>query len=161
MPPIIRPTVSRSYQLFTPGLQQRPPVVKAMVGGVFGALFLSLLIGCSVVMATRQPGRKNLAVLKPGTERDVVVGELGAPVSTERLDGGRKDIYTFVQGYSAGVKTSRMIFHGVADVFSFGLWEAVGTPVEAIFDGKKITVQVVYDQNEKVKESLTLAVTNP
>jgi outer membrane protein assembly factor BamE (lipoprotein component of BamABCDE complex) len=135
--------------------------MKPMVVGVFAALILSLLMGCSVVMATKQPGRKNLSVLKPGTERDLVVGELGAPVSTERFDGGRKDIYTFVQGYSAGAKTSRMIFHGVADIFSFGLWEAVGTPLEAVFDGKKITVRVTYDGNDKVKESLTLAVANP
>ncbi len=136
----------------------KPLVLCTAVGLVLG-LFSA---GCSVVMATRQPSRKDLGVLKPGTERDRVVAELGAPVSTEKLDaGGRKEIYTFVQGYSSGVKASRAIFHGAADVFTFGIWEAVGTPIEGAFDGKKISVRVIYDADEKVKESTTLSVSDP
>lgn len=142
----------------TPILQRQSKLV-VIVLSMLGAL---LLAGCSVVMATKQPGKKDLTVFKPGTERDVVVGEIGAPVSSEKLEGGgRKDIFTFIQGYSSGAKASRALFHGAADVFTLGLWEAVGTPIEASFDGKKITVRVIYDANDRVKESTTLLVSNP
>ena len=120
------------------------------------ALAVFAFSGCSVVMATRQPSKKNLEVLRPGTDRDRVIAEIGVPVSSEKIDGGKKEIYTFIQGYSSGVKASRAIFHGVADVFSFGIWEAVGTPIEGAFDGKKISVRVIYDLDDKVRETTTL-----
>jgi hypothetical protein len=125
------------------------------------ALVVFAVSGCSVVMATRQPSKKNLEVLKPGGDRDRVIAELGVPVSSEKIEGGKKEIYTFIQGYSSGVKASRAIFHGVADVFSFGIWEAVGTPIEGAFDGKKISVRVIYDQDDKIKETTTLSVSDP
>jgi hypothetical protein len=125
------------------------------------ALAVFAFSGCSVVMATRQPSKKNLEVLRPGTDRDRVIAEIGVPVSSEKIDGGKKEIYTFIQGYSSGVKASRAIFHGVADVFSFGIWEAVGTPIEGAFDGKKISVRVIYDLDDKVKETTTLSVSDP
>lgn len=127
---------------------------------LFATLALLLLASCSVYMATNQPPKRNLAVLKPGTHRDLVIAELGAPVTSEKTDEGRKDIYTFVQGYSKFAKAGRALFHGTADLFTIGLWEAVGTPVEGAFDGKRISVRVVFDRDEKVKETKTLSVEN-
>jgi outer membrane protein assembly factor BamE (lipoprotein component of BamABCDE complex) len=120
-----------------------------------------LLSSCAVYMATNQPPKRNLAVLKPGTDRDVVIAELGAPVMSEKTDVGRKDIYTFVQGYSKLTKAGRALFHGTADLFTIGLWEAVGTPVEGAFDGKRISVRVLFDDHEKVISSTTLSVEDP
>lgn len=117
--------------------------------------------GCAVYMATNQPRQLNLAVLKPGTERDLVIAELGAPVTSEALPEGKKEIYTFIQGYSKLAKASRALFHGAADVFTIGLWEAVGTPLESAFDGKRISVRVIFDSTGKVKESTTLSVEEP
>jgi len=115
--------------------------------------------GCSVVMATRQPGYKNLDVLKPGTERDLVIAELGAPAVTEKAGNNtRKDVFRFIQGYSKGAKASRAVFHATADLFTIGLWEVVGTPTEAYFDGKKITVRVFYDAHDLVTDSKVLSV---
>lgn len=112
-------------------------------------------------MATQQPSRKNLALLAPGTERDQVIAEFGVPVSTEKLpDGNKKEIYTFVQGYSKTAKASRALFHGVADVFTVGIWEAVGTPLEGHFEGKRISVRIIFDSDSKIKECTTLSVTN-
>jgi hypothetical protein len=125
------------------------------------ALSIPIFSSCAVVMATKQPPLKNLEVLKPGTERDLVVAELGMPMSSEKTEAGKKEIFTFVQGYSKGAKASRAVFHGAADVFTLGLWEVIGTPLEGGFDGKKITVRVIYDSSDKVKESTTLAVANP
>ena len=42
------------------------------------------------------------------------------------------------------------MFHGVADVFTLGLWEVVGTPVEMIANGDQVTVKVFYDENSYV-----------
>ncbi|MDY0019844.1 MAG: hypothetical protein RBT47_07575 [Anaerolineae bacterium] len=39
------------------------------------------LAGCSVVMATQQPDRKDLGFLTAGTPKERVDAELGAPVS--------------------------------------------------------------------------------
>jgi outer membrane protein assembly factor BamE (lipoprotein component of BamABCDE complex) len=127
---------------------------------VSGLLFF-LVNGCSVYMATNQPAKKNLAVLKPGTPRDLIIAELGAPVFSETTPEGKKDIYTFVQGYGKLNKASRALFHGTADLFTAGIWEVVGTPVEGAFDGKKISVRVLFDQSERVKESKTLSVEDP
>ena len=107
--------------------------------------------GCSVVMAAKQPGKKDLTVLDRGTPRANVIGELGTPKWSEEENGKKVDIFTFVQGYSTGAKVGSAAFHGVADVFSFGLWEVVGTPTEAIFDGTEMKVKVVYDGNEMVE----------
>lgn len=128
---------------------------------VFTAMATLLFSSCSVYMATNQPPKRNLAVLKPGTERDLLIAELGAPVTSEKTSDGSKDIYTFVQGYSKLTKAGRALFHGTADLFTIGLWEAVGTPVEGAFDGKRISVRVVFDRDGKVKEAKTLSMENP
>jgi hypothetical protein len=66
---------------------------------VAGILFLE---GCSVVMAVKQPDKKNVDLLKVGTPRSILVAELGAPVSSEMKEGKKCDIFAFVQGYSKG-----------------------------------------------------------
>jgi len=117
--------------------------------------------GCAVVMATQQPPRKNLALLAPGTDRDLVIAEFGVPISSEKLpDGTKKEIFNFVQGYSKSAKASRALFHGVADVFTIGIWEAVGTPIEGHFDGKRVSVRVIFDADNKIKECTTLSVSD-
>jgi len=112
---------------------------------------LLLTSGCSVVMATRQPGRKDLSVLSKGVERPRVIAELGSPLSTEtKKDGCKVDTFAFIQGYSTGAKAGRAVFHGVADFFTLGLWEVVGTPTEAIFSGSKVKTNVEYDKDDRV-----------
>lgn len=61
-------------------------------------------------------------------------------------------MFNFRQGYGKGVKAGRAIFHGVADVFTLGLWEVIGTPTEMIIDGKVIKVEVIYDQEDRVEK---------
>jgi hypothetical protein len=76
---------------------------------------------------------------------------LGSPLTTEVKDGKRKDVFYVRQGYSTGAKAGRAIFHGVADVFTLGLWEVVGTPVEAVASGTDVKVAVCYDSCDKVE----------
>ena len=125
----------------------------ARLSVVLVAVFVLVsLSGCSVFMAAKQPGKKDMSVLDVGRPRAEVIAELGSPQWSEEKDGARKDIFTFVQGYNTATKTGRALFHGAADVFTFGLWEVVGTPTEAIFNGKTMKVEVVYDATDHVKE---------
>ncbi len=111
------------------------------------------LSGCSVFMAAKQPNYKDLTVLEPGNRRADVVAELGAPILTETEEGKKKDIFAFTQGYSKGNKAARATFHGIADVFSLGLWEVVGTPTEAVANGREMKVEVFYDAEDKVEKA--------
>ena len=122
---------------------------------VAGLIFIS---GCSVYMAASQPTKKDLTILNIGTDRDYVIAELGAPVISELTTDGRKEIYTFVQGYNKVSKVSRAAFHGAADVASIGLWEVIGTSVETAYSGEKISVRIIFDNEGKIKESKVLSV---
>lgn len=124
-------------------------------------LALIVTSGCAVHRAANQPPRKNLDVLNVGTERDLVIAEFGTPISTEPTDSGRKDIYAFIQGYGKGAKAGRAFLHGAADVFTLGIWEIVGTPVEGTFNGKKMTVRVLFDESDLVAAATVLSVTDP
>ena len=119
-----------------------------------------LLGGCSVYKAANLPPQKDLSVLTPGTQRDRVIAELGAPAMSDPIEGGKKDIYSFVQGYSGGAKAGRVAWHATADLFTLGLWEAVGTPIEATYSGKRITVRVFYDSADRVTKSETIAISD-
>ena len=120
-------------------------------------LALTLLFnGCAIVMAARQPGKKNLEVVRTGASIGQVRSEFGQPVYSEKNDEGLvTEVYNFTQGYSTGTRASRALFHGVADFFTFFLWEFIGTPAEAVFRGKEMSMEVTY-QDGKVIESQIL-----
>ena len=129
---------------------KRIPATFAVLALVMGTTLLANS-GCSVFMATKQPGLKNLSVLDEGTPRINVVVELGAPLISEEKDGSKVDVFAFTQGYSKGTKAGRAFFHGVADVFTLGLWEVIGTPIEATATGTEMKVRVAYDEEDRVK----------
>ena len=112
--------------------------------------------GCSVFMAAKQPEKKDTKMLAVGVPRAVILAEFGAPVSTVKNGDETVDIFSFKQGYGKAVKFGRMMFHGVADVATLGLWEIIGTPVESGFDGNNIAYQITYDQNDNVKTVVQL-----
>lgn len=123
---------------------------KLFITCLIGMAILSMS-GCAVFMAGNQPSKKNLNVLNPGSSRNYVIAEFGAPVLSEYRDGTRVEIYTFQQGYSKWVKVGRAFGHGVADVASIGLWEVFGTPTEAYFNGKETSYEVSYGPDDLVK----------
>ena len=117
----------------------------------------TLATGCAVYMAAKQPEKKDISVLREGTGRGHVITELGAPMHTEERQDGRVDYYKFVQGYHPGVKAGRAVFHGVADFFTLGLWEIVGTPIEGIADGTEVKLEVYYDKSDRVRHVKALS----
>lgn len=112
--------------------------------------------GCSVAMAAHQPARKDVKVFSQGVPRSLVVAEVGAPITTEMKAGKRVEVYAFTQGYSKAARVSRTIGHGAADVLTLGLWEAVGTPTEAAFNGKRVVYEVTYDAADRIEQVVVL-----
>ena len=113
--------------------------------------------GCAVYMAANQPGNKNFDLLKPGMPREAIVGEFGAPITSDEKDGEKTDVYKFVQGYPQGEKAFRAVGHGAMDVLTLGLWEVIGTPAEGIMHGKDVALKILYDKENKVKTVTYLA----
>ncbi len=127
---------------------------------VIPVLFVLLCVsssGCAVVMATRQPGYKDVNSLRTGDSREEAIAILGNPTTSEtNADGNKVDVFQFKQGYSTGAKAARSFGHGVADVLTLGVWEVVGTPTEAVFSGKETAIKVTYDKDNKIKELVYL-----
>ena len=119
--------------------------------------FSLLASGCAVYMAAHQPSQKNMGLLTAGVPRSNIIAEFGAPVTSEEKDGLKVDIYRFRQGYSQGAKAARAVTHGAADVLTLGLWEVIGTPTEATFNGKDVAVKITYDSEDKIKEVVYLS----
>ncbi|MGH8064534.1 MAG: hypothetical protein ACRERE_04710 [Candidatus Entotheonellia bacterium] len=115
---------------------------------------LAVCTGCSVGMAMSGKEAPNLGAFRVGSPRGQVELQLGSPIaSTTEPDGTRTDLYTYELGNepSAG----RAVGHAVMDVLTLGLWEVVGTPIEA-FQGQTRRVAITYDRHDRV-----LALNNP
>jgi hypothetical protein len=118
---------------------------------VLALLLVSCSTGCSVMMAAKAPGKKNLGVLTPGMPRAKVIAELGAPLETTRDPTEIRDIFGFKQGYSTPTRVGRASFHAVADVMTYGLWEIAATPLEGALDGEDVRAEVLYDSQQYVQ----------
>jgi len=109
----------------------------------------SNLLGCSVGMALDGADNPDMAVLRPGTSRSVVEREFGRPKSW--VPDQRRALYEYTTGESGSA--GRAIAHGVGDVLTLGLWEVVGTPVEATQGHDHWHVNVYYTPDSIVERS--------
>ena len=107
--------------------------------------------GCAVMMAANQPNKLDEGILTAGMPRQAILAELGAPVSTEVVNGKRVDLINFTQGTGIGWKIGRSVFHGVADFFTFFIWELIAIPIETVWGKKEKSVKVLYDSSDKVE----------
>ena len=125
---------------------------------MMGLLLASVFIfqGCSVFMAAKQPGKLDVGLFKVGVPRSMLLAEFGLPIVSEEREGKKHEIFKFNQGYSAGVKAGRAVFHGAADFFTLGLWEIVGTPTEGVFNGDEMAYEVTYDQDNRIDSVVIL-----
>jgi hypothetical protein len=117
---------------------------KAMAVAAQLAAATQFASGCAVYMAATGDQQPNLSNVHRGASRGEVEMALGQPKTlTTTDDGGTAATYEYVRGNepSAG----RAIGHGVLDILTVGIWEAVGTPIEATNQGDKVTVDVHYD----------------
>lgn len=124
--------------------------------------FLSVLLaatvtsGCAMSTILKRPHKKDLMVLNPGISRGAVIAELGNPAYTKDANGEKVDTFAFDKGVSGGYKFGRAFFHFAADFFTIFLWEIIGWPAERLASGNNTTVEVHYDNAEKVTSATYL-----
>jgi len=114
-----------------------------------------------VYKAAAAPSLKDLTVLNPGTARDRIIAELGPPVRTENIGNYRKDVFTFIQGYSTASKSGVAALIAVEDIATLGAAELAFQISKDERAGKKMTVAVYYDASDVVTRSETILVTQP
>lgn len=118
--------------------------------------FCLALSSCSVGMALSGEREKDVSILTPGTPQAVVRAAIGPPedVLIDTGDHGEKlavDTFKICRGNEPSI--GRAIGHGIMDVLTLGIWEAIGTPIEAIGTEEECRlITVYYDEDQKVKE---------
>lgn len=137
-------------------LSIRPFILKALLA--VSLICSGLFQGCSVVKATSGEKARDLSVLNIGTDRYVVLAELGEPVMSEKnQDGTRVDVFKFVQGQHGAAKAGKAFGYGLLAVGTLGISELVTNPVEGtIGGGAEIQLKVAYDVGNKVSEVVVL-----
>lgn len=127
------------------------PTLTVLCSSVCILLFLG---GCSSTRATK----KDLTVLMPGATRAAVIDELGTPVSTATSRAGTTmDVFTFVQGTAPSKKPPRPVEAEQAEATEvLALLEQFGKSPTKLLAGKKLTLQVNYDAEERVRDTVLL-----
>lgn len=111
-----------------------------------GAMFMCVgFVGCSVGMALHGADNPDTAVLKEGATRMDIEREFGAPDKWDSVE--HRGLYSFTTGEDGSA--GRAIAHGVGDVLTLGLWEVVGTPVEAVQSHENWEVDVFYTSDDQ------------
>ncbi len=112
--------------------------------------------GCSVGMALSGEENPDLAVCRTDATKSDIEAQLGPPVSVRSLPGGGQSC---TYDYEIGNEPSagRAVAHGAMDFLTLGIWELVGTPVEAV-QGKKYQMTVNYDAEGRAQQISTVKV---
>lgn len=114
------------------------------------ALSALLLTGCSVAMALHGNPEPNFDAFAVGSSRKQVEIQLGTPVSTTKLqDGKREDTYRFEIGNAPN--GHRAIMNAYIDLATLGIWELPGTIIEAMM-GEEQETTIVYSADDRVLE---------
>lgn len=116
---------------------------------LFLLLSLVLTSSCSVVMAAKHDG---LSIEKVQTckTRSQLMAHGAILVSSEPWDcGGLVEVYEIPMERGSA---SRAIMHGLLDVSTFGLWEVVGTPLEACSNREFFVIKAYSDTSEVIQK---------
>ena len=107
------------------------------------------LSACAVGMAMSGEESPDLAVCRVGADRAETQAQLGAPRSERVLENG-DSVCTYQYEVGNEPSAARAVMHGGMDVLTLGIWELVGTPVEAV-QGETFEMTVTYDPDGKAK----------
>lgn len=109
-------------------------------------------------MALSGNSQKDTSILFVGAPRNAVIDKLGVPeTSSKDAEGRYVDSYLVVKGNAPSV--GRALGHVTLDVFTLGLWELVGTPIESIA-GRESSFRALihYDAQQNVREVRRISV---
>ena len=108
------------------------PMVYLFIVGILGIT----LTGCAVGMALSGKKEPQVDDLRKGMdieEAHFIMRDY-TPVVSIGEDGTRVEVYTVQLGNAPS--GGKALGHAAMDVMTFGLWEIVGTPIEAFSSGK-------------------------
>lgn len=111
---------------------------------------LCVLSSCSVVMAAKREGT-SIDKVQGCRTRGQFISSGAKVISSERLSCG--DLVEVYQFQKERGSAARAFMHGLLDVSTCGLWEVVGTPIEACVDDNGcFSLKVFYDRDENIKK---------
>lgn len=114
-----------------------------------------LLASCSVVMSANSGGVDAETLSKCKT-RSSLIADGAQPISHKTNKKGKLVSERFKAQMPTG-SAARAAMHGVLDVATLGIWEVVGTPIEAIKDKKRFyIVQANYKPDGETINSIQL-----
>lgn len=112
------------------------------------ALIAMSLTGCSAVMAAKGKREANVSALQIGDTKNMVLAKIGyQPIRTYMDKDKQIEIYEIEVGNEPS--SGRAIAHGTLDLLTLGLWEVIGTPLEAT-NGEKSYLTVEYENGRLV-----------
>lgn len=113
-------------------------------------LLLAVLSSCSVAMAANKQG-VSLDKVQACRTRGQVISTGALVIDSEKYENG--ELVEVYQIEKERGSAARALMHGVLDVSTCGLWEVVGTPIEACSDQKEYySLKVFYDDRDNVKK---------
>lgn len=103
--------------------------------------------------AGRSTYKGDPAMFKVGADRTVIESTFGSPSLMTSLDGNKtKVIYKIdPDAHTSDAKAAAVAGHVIMDILTFGLWEAVGTPLELAAQDKFTSYVLVYNTEQKVE----------
>jgi hypothetical protein len=114
-----------------------------------GAIVLGMLSSCSVVMAARKEG-VNIEKIQNSRTRGQLISCGVTVISSEKSYSG--ELVEVYQIQKERGSAARALMHGALDVGTCGLWEVIGTPIEACDTKEYFVIKVFYDLNENIKK---------
>jgi hypothetical protein len=104
-------------------------------------------------MALKGSPDTNVSSLKIGAARQEMLFNMGEPIKTKADSNKQTDYFKTSRGNQPSV--GRAAFHIVMDLLTFGIWEVIGVPMEAM-GSSSTTIQVDYE-DEKVTNFKTVS----
>lgn len=117
---------------------------------ILSSIILGLLSSCSVMMAAKRDGVSVTQVQSCHTRAQLLASGVTL-IDTRWLPTG--EIVEVYRVQKERGSAARAFMHGVLDISTCGLWEAVGTPIEACSDKKEYYfIRATYDEQEVIKK---------
>jgi len=119
---------------------------------------VAILSGCSAVMAASGQRESNLSAIQMGDTRNMVSVKIGQqPIRVQAKGKDLIEVYEVEKGNEPSM--GRALAHGTLDLFTCGLWEIVGTPLEAVAGEKSYFIAeykngklIDYQQSSNIKQ---------
>lgn len=130
-----------------------------MMKGIAIIVSALLATGCSAWMAGQRSVYKgDPVIIQVGADRMAIENALGPPDMAVSVDNGRTKVIYKVDpdAHSRAGRNAAVAWHIVADVFTLGLWEIVGTPTEMAAKDQFTTYLIYYSKEGKVEQVETV-----